>query len=323
MKFSIIVPLYNKEAYVLGTLRSALAQSVADFEIIVVDDGSTDGGPDLVAALADPRVRLVRQANAGVSAARNRGIALARGEWVAFLDADDWHHPDYLAGLLTTQAASPDSDMVATGFVSVPDDPAMWPPAWPEYHPRPKVELITDLPARWMQGPSLCTSAVAVRTSRLTQMQPCFPPGESQGEDLDLWFRLGEQTPIALLQAPLMAYRVAAHGSLTSQHTTLSAPPFLQRMQLRAISGAMRSDLRASTLWLAAQHQVTLARQAIAAGNRVSGLRWLYQGRHAITSGRWWLTATIALLLPRQAIRSWECWRARGTTRHSRQELKT
>lgn len=313
MKFSIIVPLYNKASYIAGTLNSALAQTYTDFEVIVIDDGSTDSGPALVAAVDDPRVRLVRQPNAGVSATRNHGIELARGEWVAFLDADDWHHPNYLATLAATQAIHPEADTVATGFVFIPDSPAMWPPRWPEYPSPPGVELITNLPARWMRGPSLCTSAVSVRTSRLRQMQPCFPPGESHGEDLDLWFRLAEQTPIALVRAPLMAYRVAAEGSLSTTHVTSAIPPFLQRLRFRAISGTMNPTLRGSSLWLAAQHDVTLARQAVASGHRLEALRCLYRGRRAINSGRWWLTAFIALLLPGQTIQNWELWRMRRT----------
>lgn len=322
MKFSIVIPLYNKAPYITDTLKSALAQTFTDFEVIVVDDGSTDDGPALVDALGDPRVRLVRQPNAGVSAARNHGVTLARGEWVAFLDADDWHHPHYLATLLAAQDACPEADTVATGFMPVPDKPAMWPPRWPDHTSPPGVERITDLPARWMKGPSLCTSAVSVRTSRLRQMQPCFPPGESQGEDLDLWFRLAEQTPIALVQAPLMAYRVEAEGSLTTRHNTLAVPPFLQRMRSRAISGGMQPCLRESILWLAAQHEVTLARQAMISGQRMQGLRWLYRGRRAITSGRWWLTVAIALFLPGQALRNWERWRLHRTVDGSPREVR-
>lgn len=93
---SVILPLYNKAAYIERSLASVLEQSYAGFEAIVVDDGSTDNGPALVNRIRDPRLRLVTQANAGPGAARNRGVELAAGPLVAFLDADDAWHADYL-----------------------------------------------------------------------------------------------------------------------------------------------------------------------------------------------------------------------------------
>jgi hypothetical protein len=96
VKVSVLMPLYNKAPYVGRALRSIFAQTFADFEVVVVDDGSTDEGPELVADFGDERVRLFRQANAGPGAARNRGLAEARGQYVAFLDADDEWLPTYL-----------------------------------------------------------------------------------------------------------------------------------------------------------------------------------------------------------------------------------
>ncbi|MEY3460952.1 MAG: hypothetical protein RLZZ03_605, partial [Pseudomonadota bacterium] len=203
MKFTVLIPLYNKAAFIGCTLDSVLAQSCQDFEILVVDDGSTDGGDQLLAQVRDSRLRLVRQANAGVSAARNRGIREAQGDWVVFLDADDWLHPEFLAGLAHAQRCCPQAQIVATDFLRCPHTDTNWPPRWQLPAGKPDVERITDLPLRWIHGPTFCCSSVAVRRSTLQAMQPCFPVGESVGEDLDLWFRLTEKSPLALVRSPL------------------------------------------------------------------------------------------------------------------------
>ena len=316
MKFSVVIPLYNKASYICCTVQSVLAQTFADFEVIVVDDGSSDGGAELVKAMNDPRIHVVHQANAGVSAARNRGIALAQGEWIAFLDADDWHHPYHLQCLLNAHKTWPEADAVATDFMLVSDAQGPWPPPWPTFTKDPKVELIVDLPRRWMLGPSLCSSSVAVRKQRLQQMQPCFPPGESQAEDLDLWFRLGEQTPIALAHAPLVAYRIDVEGSLSAGHTVIHVPRSIERMEARAVSGLMTAAQRQSALWFISQHKLTLARLALSSGERAQGLKWLISARRAATSKRWWLTAAMTCFCPQALVSSWEQWRTNRRAVH-------
>ena len=93
---SVIIPLYNKEAIIEKSIRSVLSQDYQDFEIIVVNDGSTDNGEEVVKKISDSRIRMVRQENGGPSKARNTGVRNAQGEWVAFLDADD----EFLPGAL-------------------------------------------------------------------------------------------------------------------------------------------------------------------------------------------------------------------------------
>jgi hypothetical protein len=97
MRVSVVVTLYNKAQYLKRCLQSICAQTFSGFELIVVDDGSTDAGEQIARTFGDARIRLIQQQNAGPGAARNRGLAEAQGEYVAFLDADDEWLPDYLS----------------------------------------------------------------------------------------------------------------------------------------------------------------------------------------------------------------------------------
>lgn len=317
MKFSVVIPLYNKAPYISCAVQSVLNQSLADFEVIVVDDGSSDQGAEIVKSMNDPRVSVTHQANSGVSEARNLGISLARGEWVALLDADDWHHPDHLAHLVRAQQAWPQADAVATDFVKVVDAEGPWPPRWGDIANTPEVELITDLPMRWLISQSICSSSIAIRRKRLEHMQPCFPPGEFQAEDLDFWFRLAEQTPIALTHVPLVAYRVEVSESLTTKHSTIGVPKCIERMHSRAFSGEMTLAQRKSALWFIAQHKVSMARMALAIGDRQQGLKWLLEGRHAASGKRWWLTAAMTFFFPKSLVSAWDRWRTSRKLPHT------
>lgn len=129
LRVSVIVPLYNKIAWVERTLRSIAAQTFGDFEVIVVDDGSTDGSPAVVEAFPDARFRLITQANAGPGAARNRGIAEARAGLVAFLDADDAWRPEYLEASIGILDQNPGVCSATCGFLEHPglrDTEPMW-----------------------------------------------------------------------------------------------------------------------------------------------------------------------------------------------------
>jgi hypothetical protein len=119
-KFSIVIPLYNKGRLVERAIESILRQSVDDWELIVVDDGSSDEGPALVAKHTDPRVQLVRQDNQGPGAARNKGIALASGQWIAFLDADDEWLPDHLELGLQSLSADDGPTVHVSSYIELP-----------------------------------------------------------------------------------------------------------------------------------------------------------------------------------------------------------
>ena len=110
--FSVVIPLYNKRDLVRATLGTVLAQRLPPLEVVVVDDGSTDDSVAAINDLLHAPVRLVSQANAGPGPARNTGVHAARGDWIAFVDADDRWHPDHLSNLANVIAAFPDVSMV-------------------------------------------------------------------------------------------------------------------------------------------------------------------------------------------------------------------
>ena len=316
MKFSVVIPLYNKAPYIESAIASVLAQTVQDFEIIVVDDGSTDDGADIVAAIGDPRIRLFRQANAGVSSTRNRAISMARGQWVAFLDADDWQHPNYLQSLVIAQNLHPVADVAATQYIPLCDSTDVWPPAWHVTDvpaTSESIELIEDLPTQAMRGPTFTTSSVCIRTARLLEMQPCFAVGESQAEDLDMWFRVAEKSPIAWVKRPLVAYRVSVEGSLSLDHPKLELPPFFHRIRARALSGAMTEAQASSALKMVADQEISMARDALASGQRKEAIRLLRSARNSASKRRWWLTAAMTAFAPGDLVRRWEHWRIRRT----------
>jgi cellulose synthase/poly-beta-1,6-N-acetylglucosamine synthase-like glycosyltransferase len=125
---AVVIPLYNKGPYIARALKSVQAQTFAAFEVIVVDDGSTDGGPAIVEKYGDPRIRLIRQANAGPGAARNRGIRETSAPLVAFLDADDEWMPHHLHRLVKRLAAHPQCAVAVGGMIvsSGKEDRGSW-----------------------------------------------------------------------------------------------------------------------------------------------------------------------------------------------------
>lgn len=308
MKFSVVIPLYNKARYVQGAVHSVLAQTLPPHEVIVVDDGSSDNSAEIVEAIADPRVRLVRQPNAGVSAARNRGIGLATGDWIAFLDADDWYHPEMLAALKQAHEACPEAGLLGAQsrtMQNVPDDPEPWPVTDSFF----EVEVVDDLRQRWMRTAPFNSSSVAIRASLLREMGTCFIEGESHGEDLDMWFRVADRTPVAVVNAPFAAIRVLP-DSLSRRTPSATPPAFLTRMRDAARAGSLPRPETA--LWFVGQQEVTMAREMLGAGNRMAALRLLWDARQVALTRRWQLTLLMALFMPSHVADSWQRWRLRS-----------
>lgn len=322
MKFSVVVPLYNKARFVHAAVESALHQTLPPLEVIVVDDGSTDGSVQALRSLAgDPRVRLVAQSNRGVSAARNLGLALAQGDWVALLDADDQWHPQLLERLAQAHRQFPQAGLLATGFRRVTGDAALEPgplAPWSVPATDTRVELITDLRRRWMRGAPLCASSVALRLASLRALGLGFREGESYGEDLDLWFQLADRMPVAAVQGAYASVRHAVPGAL-SRGARRILPAFIRRMQAQADDLAIAPAQRQAARWFVTQSMCTLAREAVADGARSEALHWLRQAPRGWRVRRWWVTLFLALCVPGPWADRWQQWRVRSHQRYSQE----
>lgn len=193
---SAIIPLYNKVRHVQRAIDSVLAQTHADFELIVVDDGSTDGSAEVVRRRADRRIRLVEQENAGVSAARNRGAAEAKCELVAFLDADDRWLPDFLETVLRLRDRFPQASVWATAYAAVGENGEQTPTDFPGLGVASAEGGLIDYfqsPGPWMP---VHASAVMIQREALVKAGG-FPVDMRCGEDWDTWIRLALRYRIA------------------------------------------------------------------------------------------------------------------------------
>ena len=204
---SIIIPLYNKEASIATALRGVLAQTYQDFEIVVVDDGSTDGGAAVVETFTDPRIRLIRQTNGGVSAARNRGIAEARGEHVAFLDADDEWMPEFLEEIAALIAEYPECKARATNYIF--NSNGVTSPTILRKMPfaEGRGVLTNYFEVASCSHPPVCSICVCIDRDLLQEIGG-FPLGIKSGEDLLTWARVAVRTQWAYSMKPMAQYNL-------------------------------------------------------------------------------------------------------------------
>jgi glycosyltransferase involved in cell wall biosynthesis len=199
---SVVVPTHDRRRLLVQTLGSILRQQGVDLEVIVVDDGSTDGTAAAVAGLGDARVRLLRHDRPrGVSAARNTGIAAARGEWLGFCDDDDLWAPDKLARQLQA-ARDTGRHWVYTGEVHVDVDGLVVGGA----PPMPPAALVERL-GQANVVPGGC-SGVVLRRDALAREELFDGHRYRLFEDWDLWIRLARRGPPAWVSAPLVGYRI-------------------------------------------------------------------------------------------------------------------
>ena len=205
---SIVVPLFNKANQIAHTINSVLSQTFIDFEIIIIDDGSTDNSVAEISKINDDRIKLIRQSNTGVSAARNRGIKEAKYDLIAFLDADDEWKPDYLDTQYRLTQKYPECSVFACNYEFHNSKGQITPTVIRKLQFTSGTGVLTNyFEVASVSHPPLWTSAVVVRKEAIASVGG-FPVGIKSGEDLLTWARLAVKFKIAYSRTCLAIYNL-------------------------------------------------------------------------------------------------------------------
>ena len=213
--FSVIIPLYNKEKYIENTLKSVLSQTFGDFEVIVVNDGSTDNSATVIKNSNDARILFVEQQNAGVSAARNLGIEKASGKMIALLDADDYWLPNHLEVLFSLYNDFQNAGMYCSRYkIKFAKN---------NYH-TPKLTnisqdfrgIVPDFFHSSYVDRIAWTSIVAI-PKEIFKTVGGFNTNVSNGQDLELWIRIATQFPVAITNTVTAHYNYEISDSLAKR----------------------------------------------------------------------------------------------------------
>lgn len=205
-KYSVIIPLYNKELYIRKALDSVMSQTFRDFELVIVDDGSTDNSATIceefikeASQTIHNTLYIIHQKNAGVAAARNNGVKASKGEYIAFLDADDWWEAAFLEEIDKLIAEYPDAGLYATNYV---------------YYKPGKTRVALDLSRGYMNYPEAYLHSDMMPVTSITTCMPRkvfdemggFPLGIKLGEDFLLWSKTAVHYKVAFCEKALAYY---------------------------------------------------------------------------------------------------------------------
>lgn len=205
-KFNIILPLYNKEPYIAKALGSICNQTYSNWDLVIVNDGSTDNSlsvaqSEILKQSEDIqlKIRLINQSNSGVSAARNNGVAASQGEYVCFLDADDWWVPTFLEEMDKLISAYPDAGLYATNYI-------YYKPGKTHVALTLKTGYINYPQAYYQSGAMPIWTGAACMPRKVFDEMGGFPLGVKLGEDFLLWAKTALHYSVAFCEKPLAYY---------------------------------------------------------------------------------------------------------------------
>ena len=200
--FSVIIPLFNKEKFIEATLKSVLNQTFIDFEILIINDGSTDNSATIIEGFDDPRIRYFLKENAGVSSARNDGIEKAQSNYISFIDADDYWYPDFLEEMFKIIQNYP-QQKVFSAAIEIETSKKVIPASYSIVRTN-DCEIVNYFTASSKET-VICTSCAVFHKS-IFEETGNFDITVKSGQDTDLWIRLGMNYPVVFSWKILARY---------------------------------------------------------------------------------------------------------------------
>lgn len=242
---SVIVPAYNAEKTILETIQSIQQQTLSDFELIVIDDGSTDKTVELLSTIADPRLKVFSYENGGLPVARNRGIERATGEYLSFIDADDLWTPDKLETQLAALQAHPDAG-VAYSWTAFIDENSQY------LYARDPMPFEGNVYSNILIENFISSGSNILVQRKLVAAAGWFDPALKSAEDWDYYIRLAARAPFVLVPKYQILYRRSSQ-SMTSKVDVMErncllvlnrafeqAPSDLQHLKSKSLANAYR-----------------------------------------------------------------------------------
>lgn len=227
INFSVVIPVYNKADTIERAVRSVLAQTCSDYEIICVDDGSTDGSAQLLDRLDG--VFVIHQRNQGVSAARNAGARAARGDFVALLDGDDYWEPHHLEDLARAIERHPDVSFFGTGYEREQGKWVYYTIPWP-------CSRVLNVYDAYRYGERVHTSSVAI-LRELWMAVGGFNTRYSFYEDYEFFFRLGLKTRLCIVPRSSVRYTADSGGRLSKKRIAITCETWPHLLLIDELAG--------------------------------------------------------------------------------------
>ena len=294
MKFSVIIPAYNAALYIKNSINSVLNQTIGDFEVLVVDDGSTDNTREIVMTFQDKRLRYVYQSNGGVSSARNMGIRNAKGKYICFLDADDLWKSNHLAVVSQLIEKYPEASVYLTGYEILLHDGRIILKTCPS--------VLGDSQSSnvfrhiWEHGYFIHTNSVVSKKSAIDTVG-MFEVGVKNGEDDDMWYRLFSFFSVAISSEITTTY-IRENSKATVKRIFVDDWVFLRRVDKIMESNSVSDEKKEYLRRLLEQRKLSFVRNSILNGDKKGAWKELKKLNKSLLKKKKYVVTLVALMVP-------------------------